>query len=336
MKILYAFNGTGYGHASRAMSILPLLQHHDVDIMISGEMNPIDIGHEIKYRFKGFTFAYNNGKIDYWKTFRQLNIFQFIKDVCSLSVEQYDLVISDFEPISAYAAKLRVVKSLSLSHHASFLSSKTPRPYEIDQMAEWILKNYAPCKYNIGFHFDKYDDFILAPHIRRNIRDNKDKTERKGYILVYLSSYDINDIVETFTKYKEYRFIIFTSKPIKNSYWNYYHSNILIKPANPSNFMYDLLRCDGVITGGGFETVAEALYLNKPVFTIPIKGQYEQECNATAASKFNNVFKEPLSEVYLKEFMAVTKQIGIRENDFEISTDEEVLQAIENVLYDQV
>ena len=34
--------------------------------------------------------------------------------------------------------------------------------------------------------------------------------------------------------------------------------------------------------------------------------------------------------------MAVTKQIGIRENDFEISTDEEVLQAIENVLYDQV
>ena len=100
--------------------------------------------------------------------------------------------------------------------------------------------------------------------------------------------------------------------------------------------MYDLLRCDGVITGGGFETVAEALYLNKPVFTIPIKGQYEQECNATAASKFNNVFKEPLSEVYLKEFMAVTKQIDIRENDFEISTDEEVLQTIEHVLYDQV
>ena len=122
MKILYAFNGTGYGHASRAMSILPLLQHHEVDIMISGEMNPIDIGHEIKYRFKGFTFAYSNGKLDYWKTFRQLNIFQFIKDVCSLSVEQYDLVISDFEPISAYAAKLRVVKSLSLSHHAAFLS----------------------------------------------------------------------------------------------------------------------------------------------------------------------------------------------------------------------
>ena len=333
MKILYAFSGTGYGHASRAMSILPLLQHHEVDVMISGEMNPIDIGQYIKYRFKGFTFIYDNGKLDYWKTFRQLSIFQSIKDILSTPVQQYDLIISDFEPISAYAAKLRGIKSLSLSHHAAFLSEKTPRPNKVDIMAEWILKNYAPCKYNIGFHFKRYDDFILPPHIRNVIRDNKESTMRLGYILVYLSAYNINDLVETFTKYKEYKFIIFTSQT-KNSYWN--HSNIEIKPTNPYNFMYALLRCNGVITGGGFETVAEALYLNKPVFTIPIKGQYEQECNATAASKFDNVFKEPLSEIYLKEFMAVTKQIGIHENDFEISTDEEVLQAIEHVLYDQV
>jgi len=333
MKILYAFNGTGYGHASRVISILPLLQHHEVDIMVSGEMNPIDIGYDIKYQFKGFTFVYDNGKINYWKTIKRLDVIQFIKDVWSLNVTQYDLVISDFEPISAYAAKLRVVKSLSLSHQASFLSKNTPRSYEVDPMAEWVLKNYAPCKYNIGFHFDKYDDFILAPHIRSVIRDNKESTMRLGHILVYLSAYNINDLVETFTKYKEYKFIIFTSQT-KNSYWN--HSNIEIKPTNPYNFMYALLWCNGVITGGGFETVAEALYLNKPVFTIPIKGQYEQECNATAASKFDNVFKEPLSEEYLKEFIEATKRLDIHENNFKISTDEEVLQAIENVLYDQV
>jgi uncharacterized protein (TIGR00661 family) len=332
MKILYAFNGTGYGHASRAMSILPLLQHHEVDIMISGEMNPIDIGHEIKYRFKGFTFAYSNGKLDYWKTFRQLNIFQFIKDVCSLSVEQYDLVISDFEPISAYAAKLRVVKSLSLSHHAAFLSKNTPRSYEIDHMAEWVLKNYAPCKYNIGFHFDKYDDFILAPHIRSVIRDNKDKAERKDYILVYLSAYKVEDLVNVFSKYKDFKFVIFSSQ-IDKPGWN--NSNVKFRSANQSEFMYALLQCRGVITGGGFETVAEALYLNKPVLTIPIKGQYEQECNATAASRFPNGYKGTLAPVYLEHFLYKTFESGIQ-NDFKISTDEEVLQAIENVLYDQI
>jgi uncharacterized protein (TIGR00661 family) len=329
MKILYAFNGTGYGHASRVISILPLLQHHEVDIMVSGEMNPIDIGYDIKYQFKGFTFVYDNGKINYWKTIKRLDIIQFIKDVWSLNVTQYDLVISDFEPISAYAAKLRVVKSLSLSHQASFLSKNTPRSYEVDPMAEWVLKNYAPCKHNIGFHFDKYDDFILSPHIRSVIRDNKDKTERKGYVLVYLSAYKVEDLVNVFSKYKDFQFVIFSSQ-INKPGWN--NSNVKFRSANQSEFMYALLQCSGVITGGGFETIAEALYLNKPVLTIPIKGQYEQECNATAASKFPNGYKGTLAPVYLEHFLYKTFGLGIQ-NDFKVSTDEEVLQAIEQVLY---
>ena len=332
MKILYAFNGTGYGHASRAMSILPILQHHEVDVLISGEMNPIDIGHNIKYRFKGFTFVYDNGKLNYWKIFRQLNIFQFIKDILSLPVEQYDLVISDFEPISAYAAKLRGVKSLSLSHHAAFLSEDTPRPFKVDRMAEWILKNYAPCKYNVGFHFKRYDDFILPPHIRSVIRDNKDRTKREGFILVYLSAYNIDELVELFEGYPNYQFVIFSSQVTKPG-WN--KSNVQFRPANQSDFMYALLKCSGVITGGGFETVAEALYLNKRVLTIPIKGQYEQECNAEATNRIHNGYKGILSALYLNWFLNRTND-PINEYNFEISTDEEVLQAIEHVLYDQV
>ena len=332
MKILYAFNGTGYGHASRAMSILPLLQHHEVDVMVSGEMNPIDIGRNIKYRFKGFTFVYNNGKLDYWKTFRQLNIFQFIKDILSLPVEQYDLVISDFEPISAYAAKLRGVKSLSLSHHAAFLSEDTPRPFKVDRVAEWILKHYAPCKYNVGFHFKRYDNFILPPHIRSVIRDNKDRTKQEGFILVYLSAYNIDELVKIFEGYPNYQFVIFSSQVTKPG-WN--KSNVRFRPANQSDFMYALLQCNGVITGGGFETVAEALYLNKRVLTIPIKGQYEQECNAEATNRIHNGYKGILSALYLNWFLNRTND-PINEYDFEISTDEEVLQAIEHVLYDQV
>jgi uncharacterized protein (TIGR00661 family) len=332
MKILYAFNGTGYGHASRAMSILPLLQHHQVDVMVSGEMNPIDIGQKIKYRLKGFTFVYDNGKVNYWKTFKQLSIFLFIKDILLLPVEQYDLIISDFEPISAYAAKLRGVKSLSLSHHAAFLSDTTPRPYKVDHMAEWILKNYAPCKYNIGFHFKQYDDFILAPHIRSVIRDNKESTTNDGFILVYLSAYNINDLVRIFTKYKNYRFVIFSSQVDKPG-WN--KSNVRFKPSNSSDFMYALLKCNGVITGGGFETVAEALYLNKPVLTIPIKGQYEQECNAIASNIIDNGYKGALSPVYLNWFLPKTNQ-PTYDYKFKISTDKEVLQAIEYILYGQV
>jgi len=332
MKILYAFNGTGYGHASRAMSILPLLQHHQVDVIVSGEMNPIDIGQKIKYRFKGFTFVYDNGKLNYWKTFKQLNTFQFIKDILSIPVQQYDLIISDFEPISAYAAKLRGIKSLSLSHQASFLSEDTPRPSKINKTSEWVLRNYAPCKYNIGFHFKDYDDFILPPHIRSVIRDNEDEFEREEFILVYLPAYDVDKLMLLFGRYQDYQFVIF-SPQIDKSTWN--KSNVRIRPANQSDFMYALLKCNGVITGGGFETVAEALYLNKRVLTIPIKGQYEQECNAEAANRIHNGYKGTLAPVYLNWFLKRTKDPA-NECNFKISTDEEVLQAIEHILYDQV
>jgi uncharacterized protein (TIGR00661 family) len=199
-------------------------------------------------------------------------------------------------------------------------------------MAEWILKNYAPCTYNIGFHFKRYDDFILLPHIRSVIRDNKDKTERNNYILVYLSAYHTGQLTHIFSRFPQYQFVIFFPEIYKPSIFS---NNIELKPANSTEFIYALLNCNGVITGGGFETVAEALYLNKPVLTIPIKGQYEQECNATSASKFPNGYKGILAPAYLEHFLYKTTQ-PTNEYDFEISTDKEVLQAIEHVLYDQI
>jgi uncharacterized protein (TIGR00661 family) len=45
------------------------------------------------------------------------------------------------------------------------------------------------------------------------------------------------------------------------------------------------LYCDSVITNSGFQTTSEALYLGKKIMTIPLKGQYEQECNAFALKK---------------------------------------------------
>ena len=46
-----------------------------------------------------------------------------------------------------------------------------------------------------------------------------------------------------------------------------------------------MIRCFGIITAGGFETPAEAMYLNKKVMSIPIVNHFEQECNSEAMKK---------------------------------------------------
>src|SRR5436190_8128801 len=53
-------------------------------------------------------------------------------------------------------------------------------------------------------------------------------------------------------------------------------------PVEKALFNDALINCSGIITGGGFETPAEALKLEKKLMVIPITGQYEQQCNAAA------------------------------------------------------
>ena len=113
-KILYALNGTGSGHITRAREIIPYLRKkYEVDILISGRNYIIDTQLDIKYRFKGFTFVINkNGKVSYLKSFFANNLLQFIIDVFRVNIKKYDLIISDFEPISAWSSKLKGKPSL--------------------------------------------------------------------------------------------------------------------------------------------------------------------------------------------------------------------------------
>ena len=104
-KILYAVQGTGNGHVARAREILPYLKTKcDLEVLISGSQSDIDLGHKINYRFKGLSFTFGKkGGIDYWDTFLKSNSRRLIKNVKELPIENYDLVLNDFEPVSAWA-----------------------------------------------------------------------------------------------------------------------------------------------------------------------------------------------------------------------------------------
>src|SRR6202043_3701289 len=79
----------------------------------------------------------------------------------------------------------------------------------------------------------------------------------------------------------EFRFQVF-SKEVRQPLQD---GNILFVPVSKSAFSKSLINCSAIITGAGFETPAEALYLGKKLMVIPIRGQYEQLCNAAALQK---------------------------------------------------
>src|SRR5688572_9475640 len=134
MRILYAIQGTGNGHLSRARDIIPLLKEKgNLDILISGMQADVQLPYEIRYRFKGLSFIFGKkGGIDLWETYKKANLRNLFNEINLLPIQEYDVVISDFEPVSAWACYMKNKDCIALSHQAAVLNKKAPRPEDID------------------------------------------------------------------------------------------------------------------------------------------------------------------------------------------------------------
>ncbi len=275
MKVLYAIQGTGNGHLSRAREIIPILQRKcDLDLLISGIQADVSLPYDVKYRFHGMSFIFGkHGGVDFMETARRSDISQLLRDIRSLPVEDYDLIINDFEPVSAWAARKKKTPCVSLSHQCAVLSPHAPKPKYIMPAGWLLLKYYAPVDDKIGFHFDRFDPYVYTPVIRSEIRHAT--TSNEGHYTVYLPAYSDRKMINIL-KEVDVEWQVFS----KHNKEMFTEGNVTIHPVDNEAFIRSLLSCEGILCGAGFEAPAEALFLKKKVLAIPMKSQYEQHCNA--------------------------------------------------------
>lgn len=281
MKIFYAIQATGNGHISRATQLYPYLQKFgEVDFMVSGINASLNVDLPVKFRSNGCSLHYSKcGGLDYWDIAKNIRPNQIYKDARSLPLRNYDIIINDFDSITSLSCKLQKVHSVQLGHQASFISQATPRPAKKSLMGEMILKHYAPSPKNIGLHFEKYDSFIYPPVIKDEIVNAEPKNLK--HITVYLPSFQKECLENAFNKLKDVHFHWF----LYDVKFEHTIGNVTFFPVNQDYFNQSLINCEGIITGGGFETPSEALFLGKKILSIPIRDHYEQECNAAALKK---------------------------------------------------
>lgn len=292
MKILYSVQATGNGHISRAMELMPYLQQYgEVDVFLSGSNSHLNPKLPVKYRSKGLSLFYGNtGGLDYWRMWKELSLKRIWNEARQLPVEKYDIVLNDFESITSMACRFKRVPCVGFGHQAGFQSKHTPRGNKKDIAGEWILKKYATATEYVGLHFKQYDDFIFSPVIKQDILQ-AEPTD-KGHITVYLSHYSDEVVLKALHKLTDIRFEVFSKKIQQPAV----SANVTLLPISNEGFTQSLIHSHGVITGAGFETPAEALYLGKKLLVLPIRGQYEQLCNAAALKEFNVVVIDQLAE----------------------------------------
>lgn len=278
MKILYAVQGTGNGHLSRAMDIVPCLRNFgEVDVLVSGIQADLVLPFEVKYRLHGLSFIFGkSGGVDLWKTFMSSTVRKFTQEIKSLPIDQYDLVINDFEPISAWSAHMKDFPCIGLSHQIAALDASSPKPDETDMLGKFIMKNYAPTAHAYGFHFKSYNKNIYTPVIRNSVRELD--VQDKGHYTVYLPAYDDAHLLKHLMKFPDISWQVFS----KHNSRAFDMKNVAIRPINNDAFISSMASSSGVLCGAGFETPAEALFLQKKLLVVPMKNQYEQHLNAAA------------------------------------------------------
>lgn len=283
MKIFYAVQATGNGHIARAIEILPHLQKHgEVSVLLSGGNSHLNPNLPVRFRSKGISLFYGaSGGLDYAAIWKHFSFHQILSDAKSLPLKDYDIIINDFDAVTALACHWQKVPSINFGHQASFYSNKVPRPSKKDVIGEWILTHFAPATARLGLHFEPFDTDITVPVIKQNIIDAE--VNDLGHVAVYLPQYPDRTLSNSFSKLTDVRFEIFS----KSTAVQKTERNLTFLPITNDGFANSMIGSKGVITGAGFETPAEALYLNKRLLCLPIIGQYEQACNAEALKRFD-------------------------------------------------
>lgn len=287
MKILYGVQATGNGHIARSRIMAKQLKENGIEVtfLISGrskkklfDMEPF--GHFIYKR--GLSFIVKNGKVNYLLTLFNNNFFRFLSDVYSLPINDYDLIITDFEPVTAWAAKLKNKPSIGLGHQYAF-GCNTPKAGK-NFIAELIMKYFAPAKVAMGLHWSPFDPSIFPPIIDVNLTAKV----KSGAILVYLPFENQRKVTQLLQQFPHNNFIQYS--PDLNDAED---KNVSIRTTCYAGFKEDLCRSSGVISNSGFELISECLHLGLPVLVKPLQGQMEQESNALAlqALKFAQVMR---------------------------------------------
>ncbi|HRP43533.1 MAG TPA: glycosyltransferase family protein [Ginsengibacter sp.] len=297
MKILYAIQGTGNGHISRARDIIPLLrQKGDLDVLISGTEAEVALDYPVKFVLKGLSLVFGKkGSIDLGATFKRINIRHLIKEINDLPVHDYDIIINDFEPVSAWACRLHRKPCIALSHQAAVVHKHSPRAGNFYPFGKMILKNYAPCTVQYGFHFEQYSKKIYTPVIRNEVRNIA--TLSGDHYTVYLPAYSDQRISEVIGKIENVEWHVFSKRSKKS----YREGNITVLPISNDLFVKSMASSRGILCGAGFETPAESLFLHKKLMVIPMNGQYEQQYNAASLKSMGIPVLKKLDTGYLEE-----------------------------------
>jgi uncharacterized protein (TIGR00661 family) len=318
MRVLYGVNGEGMGHATRSEVVIgSLLGRHDVRVVASGAALRHLTGRlpRVEEVF-GPTFAMGEGEIQRWHTVLQ-NV-RLARQEMPGTIRHWisvvddwkpDVVISDFEPLSGVFARwtrtpLIAVDNINMIDRCRHDKEIIGQERDDFLLARAVTRSMVPgaVEYIVTTFFRppiaRRCTTLVPPIVRPEIASAR--CERGDHLVVYSSGdKDLLDALRsTGMRSLVYGMRGGPEEPVVDG-------NLEFRPPSGGGFVEALRTARGVVAGGGFSLLSEAVYLGKPVLSVPLRGQFEQLMNARYLEREGyGVCAPHVTEAIMTDFIA--------------------------------
>ena len=342
MRIVYGVSGEGSGHSSRAREMAGHLVSRGHDLWIASYDRGVrNLRDDFRiFEVEGLHIASEDNRVSIVKTFSDnlMRVPSAHRRYEALKAElfetfQPDVVITDFEPMTAYLALQHGIPLVTIDnqHRMRYVDYACPPGSEMErQITKNIIRAMVPrpdvslvtlfCPGNLR----NERTFLFPPILRADVLRLTPRTE--GHLLVYVTQrFDtLIDVLHQFPR-EEFRVYGYDKDEQDNK--------ITYRPFGKETFLDDLAACKGVIATAGFTLISEALAMGKPYLALPMRGQFEQELNAFQLESlgYGKYAKQPTAEA-IGDFLYRLPDYRERLNDYHPGDNSEIKAKLDELL----
>jgi len=366
-RFIFTVQGEGRGHLTQAISLTQIAREAGHEVVgyavgaVEGRIIPSFftdfIGETPIIQYESPSINYGNGKSvqlgktamqgftnfrTYWKSASKLEAF--IKQL------QPDGIVNFYESITGiYNLKTgSKIPCMSIGHQYLLLNEN------FESIAEKALDRFLlnintkitaiGSKKLLGLSFrsipnDLKRNIITVPPLLR--QEVKAIQPQKGESwLAYLTHFRLADEIITWSeKHPEVKLDCFWDNPTHKTVYTYSDS-LTFHPIDAEKYLEKMTHCAGLISTAGFESVAEAMYLGKPVMMVPVPTPIVQMITAhdgelSGAGVKASTFDLDIFHRYLPQHISVqaTYQHWVQQANFAYQLTDLIRKPIFNTHY---
>lgn len=315
-SFLFVVQGEGRGHMTQAMALYDLLtrEGHEVVCVAVGSTSLCEVPEFFRKKFECPVVAVQSPRFAKDRNGRSISVLRTVWDTLKnipehlhgvkvirrlVEFHRPDVILNFYDPlVSLFALTSRHrPRIVSIAHQYIYLhpSFEFPEGRRWERMLIRKYTAFTSARSDMRLAISLYDlpalrspaVEVIPPILRTEALQHAVVT--KEHILVYLVNAGyMQDIIDWHKRHPEVPLHVFTDSPVvREQYGGCWKVDgaLSFHSLNGQLFLEYLSSCKALASTAGFETIAEAMYMGKPVLMVPVEGHYEQYCNARDARR---------------------------------------------------